>query len=157
MTNEPTDPDDRITNHDDRRADEELRKFIDSLGTASFGIITALGYQELKEKFDAHTRHTYKLAKMVMIGMLVQLLVIGYVFYTDYVGRDVALTAARQGCERDKLDRNGEAAGWRIAEKARLKDKEPKIAEQYDELADGLEARGKINCDKLYPKASLIP
>lgn len=147
-----------MTTDEERRSDHELRKMMNELeGNASFGIITTLGYRELKNKFDAHIDKTYHLAKLVLVGMLVQLAVIVYVFYTDYHGRNIALSSARQGCDRDVLDRNAEAHGWRIAEAARRKHGENKIADDYAALATGLEDRGAINCEKKYPHASILP
>jgi hypothetical protein len=39
------------------------------------------------------------LAKMIIIGLLVQIAVIGYVFYQSYAGREEVVTSQRKGCE----------------------------------------------------------
>lgn len=122
------------------------------------------------------------LAKMIIIGLIVNLGVIGYVFYQSYVGREAVVKASRRGCDRSKLDREANAVGWRTAEVARihgaarqlhiaLDDAEALIpqkpwpgeptdlstARKYDQIAKGLEARSRISCSKAFPKAGLLP
>ena len=97
------------------------------------------------------------LAKLILIGMAVQLVVILYVFYTDYEGRKDLVRASREGCERDKVSRMASAHGWRIAQEARIADGDYKVAEDYANLAHRLEVAGNINCNVRHPKASLLP
>jgi hypothetical protein len=99
-------------------------------------------------------------AKIVRFGICVLvmfLLVIGYVFYQSYQGRADLVQSQRFGCERGKKDRNANARGWRIAEKARVAEGELDVAEQYRKIAAGLERRGRIDCVKAFPKAGLLP
>lgn len=113
------------------------------------------------------TRLTVKLAELVVIGMTVQLGVIAYVFITDFHGRQDTVKAAREGCERDKLDRTASAilndallASFDASQK-----KVPKIVskerleavKKIRETNEGLKVRARINCDKRYPEASLLP
>lgn len=98
-----------------------------------------------------------KLAIMLLIGMLVQLGVIGYVFYSSYQGRKEVVTSQRAGCKRGKLDRGANATGWRIAQAARAADKQFAVAARYSIIAAGLETRSRIDCAKAYPKASIFP
>lgn len=97
------------------------------------------------------------LAKLILIGMTVQLLVIGYVFYQSYSGRVDVVESQRKGCKRGKLDRGDNAAGWRIAENARRADGQIEVANKYKKIASGLEKRSRIHCDDVYPKASFLP
>lgn len=113
--------------------------------------------------------------------MLLQLGVIGYVFYQSYAGRESVVDASRLGCERSKLDREANAIGWRTAETARehsvaqelhislkkvkqlVKTKRgvndvPDLvaAREYDRIAKGLEVRSRISCSLAFPKAGLF-
>jgi hypothetical protein len=122
------------------------------------------------------------LAKMIIIGLLVQIAVIGYVFYQSYAGREEVVNSQRLGCERGKLDRKANALGWRAAEQARIAEfateqhlvpSEAKLwlnmphrpsdpysliaARRYDKIATGLENRGRITCAVVYPKPGLLP
>jgi hypothetical protein len=102
-------------------------------------------------------RIVYNLGKLILIGMAVQLVVLGYVFYTDYQGRKDLVTATREGCGRDKKDREANAEGWRIAEAARREEDQNDVANRYARIASGMEERAKINCDQRYPPASFFP
>jgi hypothetical protein len=122
------------------------------------------------------------LAKLILIGLFVNLGVIGYVFYQSYAGREAVVKASRRGCDRSKRDREANAIGWRTAEVARLHgvarqlhislgDAEALIqqkpqpgdltdltaARKYDQIAKGLEERSRISCSKAFPKAGLLP
>lgn len=97
------------------------------------------------------------LVKLLIIGMIVQLFIIGYIFYQSYAGRADVVTAQRKGCKRGKLDRNANAEGWRQAEAARRASGQFKVANTYARIASGLEARSRIECDKVYPSAGLLP
>lgn len=97
------------------------------------------------------------LVKLLIIGMVVQLFVIGYVFYQSYAGRSGVVTAQRKGCERGKHDRDANAQGWRIAETARRASGDIAVANHYAEIASGLEARSRIKCADVFPLAGLLP
>jgi hypothetical protein len=99
----------------------------------------------------------YNLAKLILLGLIVHVFILGYVFWTDYNGRKEVSNAARAGCERDRTSRALNAEGWRIAEDARRQGGDIRISVRYAELAAQLEALAQINCTDLYPKASLIP
>lgn len=99
----------------------------------------------------------FKMGILILIGMLVQLAVIGYVFYSSYEGRKDLVKSQRAGCERGKLDRSANGEGWRIAEGARQASGDYTVAAQYDIIAVGLEDRSKIICSDVYPKASIFP
>lgn len=98
-----------------------------------------------------------RLAQLIVIGMLVQLAVICYVFYSNYQGRANVVQAQRAGCERSKLDRGANAEGWRNAQKARIASGDFAVARRYGEIALGLELRSKINCAKAFSDAKLFP
>lgn len=115
------------------------------------------GVPEIAAKAEKTNRIANLFAKLVLVGMCIQLLVIGYVFITEYNGRTDVVTAARQGCERDKLDRKANARGWRIAEEARRKEGQTKVADDYAKIAGPMEKRSRINCKARYPKASMFP
>src|SRR4051794_36950964 len=110
---------------------------------------------------------------MVLIGLCVNLGVIGYVFYQSYTGRETVVKATRNGCERSKRDSEANALGWRTAETARINGvaqqlditlfeaekmikQKPKrsdptdliAARKYDHIAKGLERRSRISCPK---------
>lgn len=107
------------------------------------------------------------LAKLIVTGMAVQLLVIGYVFITEFHGRQDAISAARQGCERDKLDReasvtlNEAVQGiFRESEKKVKQVASPArdaLIDVLEETTKGLDERSKIDCNTQYPKPSLFP
>lgn len=122
------------------------------------------------------------LVKMVLIGLFVNLCVVGYVFYQSYMGREDVVMASLKGCDRSKKDREANAAGWRTAERARLstlaknmgvplKDASVLIvlkphngdppdlvaARKYNGIARGLEIRSRIRCKNAFPKARLLP
>lgn len=99
----------------------------------------------------------YNLAKLILLGLVVHIFILGYVFWTDYSGRTEVANAARAGCERDRTSRALNAEGWRIAQDARRASGDIAVSVRYAELAAQLESLSKINCTDLYPKASLIP
>lgn len=102
-------------------------------------------------------QNAYRLGKLILLGMAVQLIVIVYVFYQSYKGRSDLIHTQRAGCERGKLDRQANAVGWRIAEAARIASGDQAVAAKYNVLATSLEKRGRINCSAEYPKARLLP
>lgn len=98
-----------------------------------------------------------KVVRLVLIGMGCLILVVGYVFYQNYQGRNDLVEAQRKSCERAKKDRNANAAGWRIAETARRAEGQFDVAEKYSRIATGLERRGRIICAIAFPKESVLP
>jgi hypothetical protein len=99
----------------------------------------------------------HHLGRLIVIGMIVQLSVICYVFYSAYERRKEAVVYQRAGCERSKLDRGDNASGWRIAEAARRADGQIEVANEYDKIASSLEARSRIACSKAFPDATIFP
>lgn len=97
------------------------------------------------------------LVRLMFVALAFQFLVIFFVLWTDYNGRQTTVTAVRGGCERDREDRAANAQGWRIAEAARRDEGQKDVAADYAKIARGLELRAAINCERRYPKASLIP
>jgi len=123
-----------------------------------------------------------KMTKLIIAVMVVQLAVIGYVFFQSYKGRSDVVDSQRDGCDRGKLDRSANARGWRTAEDARLATvaktlhisafdakqlirQKPRpndlpdlvAAREYNKTASGLEQRSKIKCKHVFPKAGLFP
>lgn len=116
------------------------------------------------------TRHQGSLlAKMLIVGLFVNLAVVGYVFYQSYAGRESVVNSQRGGCERGKKDRIDNAAFQnahkRYIEKvvlARSVKPDVKAAAReaiktYTVTAADLTKRAKISCAVAYPKASLLP
>ena len=110
-----------------------------------------------------------KIVKLLLAGMLCMLLVVVYVFYAGYEGRQALVTNQRAGCERGKLDRIDNAAFQRAHKvyidkvvlaasvKEDVKEAAREAVETYNRTSASLAARSKINCQKAFPKASLIP
>lgn len=104
------------------------------------------------------TRQTAtQLTKLILIGMGIQLLVIGYVFYQSYTGRVDLVDSQRSGCVRGKADRTANALGWRNAEAARRAAGEEKVADIYADIAASLEKRSRIDCVDAYPNPGFLP
>ena len=101
----------------------------------------------------------FRVVVLILIVMVVQMVVIGYVFYSSYISRSALVDYQRGGCERGKLDRSANARGWRIAESARLAEGNIDVAHDYGALARSLETRtGKnLNCTEVFPKEGLFP
>lgn len=99
----------------------------------------------------------YNVAKLIVLGLVVNVFLVGYIFWTGYEGRRDLVASQRAGCNRGKLDRGANAKGWRIAEGARRADGEIEVANKYNDIASGLEKRSRIVCSEAFPKASLIP
>jgi HAMP domain-containing protein len=98
-----------------------------------------------------------KLVKLIVLCMVMQLFLIGYVFATGYHGRQDTVQNQRAACERGKLDRKVNAQGWRIAEEARRADGQEVVAQAYNNIASSLEDRADINCEEVFPDARIIP
>lgn len=110
-----------------------------------------------------------KVVKLLLIGMCCFLLLTLYVAYSDYQGRKNLVVSQRAGCERGKLDRIDNAAFQRAHKlyidkvvlaasvKEDVKEAAREAVQTYNRTADDLTRRSKINCGKVYPKASVIP
>src|SRR4051812_48597046 len=111
----------------------------------------------------------YALGRLIIIGMVVQLVVISYVFYQSYQGRADVVDNQRAGCERGKLDRQDNADFQRahaeyirkvvLAESVKqdVKDAAYTALNTFARTSASLTKRAKINCEDVYPKVSLIP
>jgi hypothetical protein len=111
-----------------------------------------------------------KLGALILIGMIVQLSVIFYVFWSQYEGRKDNVANLRAGCERGKLDRADNArtalaaaTNWRQAATVRRRDGDIGVAvtyeinaQQQEDSAKSLKRRSRINCTQAYPKARIL-
>jgi hypothetical protein len=109
------------------------------------------------------------LAQLVVICLLLQLVVIGYVFYSSYQGRVDVVNAQQRGCARNKLDRSDNAAFQQAqatyitkvtAAKSVHEDVKRAAREAvvtFNRTSAGLTKRAGIDCLKAFPKASLFP
>ena len=91
------------------------------------------------------------------VGLLVLILA---VFAVNYSGRVDLRESQLAGCARGKLSNAANAKAWRAAESARkggptMLDK--RTAGLYAQVADGLEDRSRIDCEREYPAPSLLP
>jgi hypothetical protein len=110
-----------------------------------------------------------RLARLIVVGMLLQGCVVGYVFYQSYVGRESVVDASRLGCERSKLDRKDNADfQWAQARyilkvsgaasvKADVKRAARTALKTFNRTSKSLERRARIDCKKAFPKAGLLP
>ena len=121
------------------------------------------------------------LVRLLILVMVLQLVIVGYVFYSNYQGRQDLVKSQRAGCERGKLDRGANAEGWRAAETARIASAAKTLhistdeatvlvrekpesnsipdvvaARRYDRIASGLEERARIVCKKQFPDAEVF-
>lgn len=110
-----------------------------------------------REQIRRNEQMLYSLAKLILVLMAIQLLVILYVGWSSYNGRQDLVESQRAGCNRAKLDRSANAQGWRIAEAARRAEGQEVVAKAYNDIAEGLEDRSRIDCIDAFPKARIIP
>lgn len=109
------------------------------------------------------------LARLVIVGMVVQLLVIGYVAYSSHENSADSVRSQRQGCERNKRDRWANAA-FQVAHKkyiervvlaqsvkSDVKRAAREAIKTYTWTAADLTKRAKIDCAAAFPKARLLP
>lgn len=109
------------------------------------------------------------LVKMIIIGMIVQLTVVGFVAYSTFDDRSDLVNAQRAGCERSKLDRKDNAdfqvAHKRYIDKVVLAQSVKEDVKQaardavrtYNRTSADLAARAKLKCAVLFPKGGVIP
>lgn len=115
-------------------------------------------------------RRTAKaLVKLLIVGMVAQLLVVGYVFYQGYHGRVALVISQRAGCERGKLDRIDNAAFQRAhrkyidrvvlaqSVKEDVKEAAREAVATYNQTAADLTKRSKINCMRVFPDPKVFP
>jgi hypothetical protein len=107
--------------------------------------------------------------RIVVIGMVIQLGVISYVFYSAYERRVDMTANTRAGCERNKLDRSDVAAFQRaqttyitsVTGAASVHEDVKRAARKailtFDRTSKGLTARSKIDCKKAFPDPTLFP
>jgi hypothetical protein len=111
----------------------------------------------------------YNLARLIILGMFIQLLVIGYVFLQAYDQRVILVDSQRQSCEQEKLDRK-DNADFQTAQTDYIAvlsnttsvGKDVKVAakranETYKRTSTSLTDRTKIDCTEAFPDASLLP
>lgn len=92
--------------------------------------------------------------------LLAMALLVASVWAVGYQGRADLVKTQRLGCERGKLDRRANAAGWRFAERSRQvadQRQDLEAAGRYAEIAAELEERGRVNCAVAYPSPRLLP
>ena len=108
------------------------------------------------------------LIKVLVAQIFFAILLIGTLWWSGYSDRQDTVQNQRGGCERGKLDRRANASGWRTAEAARRATAEdPNVtaderrnariaADRYQEIADALDERSRLDCEKAFPDASLL-
>lgn len=114
-------------------------------------------------------RNVVLLAYLIVLGMAVQLGVIGYVFWTGYQGRQTTVENQRAGCVRGKLDRVDNAA-FQTAQrdyilkvtgaasvKEDVKEAAREAIETFDKTVSSITKRSLINCKEAFPDAKVIP
>ena len=99
----------------------------------------------------------------MIIGMLIQLAVIGYIYVNDHIDDHSLVQSQRAGCERNKLDRIANAEFQRaharyIHELTSVQTVEVEVrraAEEalrtFERTSTSLTERSKINCREAYP------
>lgn len=102
-------------------------------------------------------RRSLKFFLRITIGQFiatVTLIVLVFVFAAQ--ARDALHESQLRACERGKLDRTANALGWRTAEAARRASgtkSDLRAADAYAQIAEGLERRSRIDCEKAFPKS----
>lgn len=109
-------------------------------------------------------RHFGLLAKMVFIGILVQLSVIGYVFVANHQNQSAIVNSQRAGCGRGKSDRSDNAKFQRaqtayiskVIAAPSVKEDVKKVAREarktFRKTSHSLAQRSKIDCARKFPK-----
>ena len=127
-------------------------------------------YGEIAKVEERTHSLVFRLGVLIVLGMIIQLIVIGYVVYSQYEGRKDSVTNLRAGCERGKKDRRdnariarADADNWHQAALVRRKDGDIDVATVYEGnslrqllSAESLTERSKINCAQAFPKASVL-
>lgn len=101
--------------------------------------------------------------------MIIQLGVIGYVFYQSYTGRAEVVKASRKGCDRSKLDRQDivsfeqaqsdyiHKVTMAVSVKPDVKKAANVALTKFKSSILSLSKRATINCTQAFPKAGLLP
>jgi hypothetical protein len=104
---------------------------------------------------------------LLVVAALAALMML--IWAQSYAGRVQLRDSQLRGCERGKLDRAGNATGWRTAEAARRRTAhDPTVsrserrgaaiaAARYARIAAGMEERAAIDCTLVYPHPRLLP
>jgi hypothetical protein len=110
---------------------------------------------------------THSQRRLIIRFLMLQLMVLGLILLTvllsSWQTRSDQAVNARAGCERSKLDRNANAAGWRTAQR-RLQsqyDRDPQPTDlralrRYRRIAQGLERRARVECAVAFPDPPFI-
>lgn len=89
--------------------------------------------------------------------------------WTDYQNRRDSANASRAACERGKLDRADNAAGWtahrryiqKVTGAASVKEDVKTAAREasttYARISVSLSERARVDCVQAFPRASLLP
>jgi hypothetical protein len=125
--------------------------------------------EAMSEKTPMSEKTAYNLARLILLGMFVQLLVIGYVFFQAYDQRVTLVDSQRHGCERGKLDRK-DNADFQTAQTNYIlvltdttsvgkdvKDAANVANKTYLRTSKSLTERSKIDCKEAFPDAQLLP
>ncbi len=114
-------------------------------------------------------RILYNVAKLIVLGFVVHLVIIAFVVWTNYEGRKALVTTQRAACARGKLDRIDNAAFQRAHKlyidrvvlaqsvKEDVKAAARDAVATYNRTAASLTLRSQIDCAEVFPKARLIP
>lgn len=106
---------------------------------------------------------------LIVIGMFVQLAVVGFVFEQSYQGRVDLVASQRKGCARGKLDRQDNADFQRAqatyitkVTHAKSVQEDVKAAAReavrtFNRTSKSLAERAQIDCTEAFPKASWHP
>lgn len=100
------------------------------------------------------------LMRLLAVGGLSILLLFVYTLWQSYEGRVDLRDSQVAGCQRALKDRKANAAGWRTAEGARRNSgalNDLRAADQYAGIVSGLEERAGIDCERAFPKPTLLP
>jgi hypothetical protein len=111
----------------------------------------------------------HNVVRVVVIGLVVQLAVIGYVFYSGYKSRVETVTFQRAACERGKLDRK-DNADFQVAHTeyirkvtgaASVHEDVKKAArtaiKTFERTSQRLSKRAVLKCQAAIPNATLFP
>lgn len=98
-----------------------------------------------------------RIVRLMLVGMTLFLVLIGYVFYQSYEGRVNIVNAQRTACERGKKDHTNSALGWRALQDQANSQGQPWFSVTYSKVAGYFEIRSQISCAKAFPKAGFLP
>ena len=109
------------------------------------------------------------IVKVILIGMFVQLGVMGFVPVSFYKGRADTAVNSQKGCDRNKKDRK-DNADFQNAQKDYIKkvvlaqsvkndvkQAAKEAVKTFDRTSASLTRRSKINCKAAFPKGGVLP